>query len=243
MTLSDLSQLEILKALLTLAFVLISLIVGLKILSKYFSHKQPELITVGLTWIFLSSPWWPLPVTFLTIALFNYALEPMVYLYLMTAFVPLALINWMYSFASLTYPRKKWLIFIPTLVILTTYMILYHVFLVLSPDLIGTHQGGFQFSRSLMVNLVALLSILITLITGFLFARKSFRSDDKRIKWKGRFLFIGIVSFVLGAMLDIVSTGNPFLQTVNRIILSSAALEYYLGFFLPDRIANALIEE
>jgi len=107
LTLEDLSQLVILRAVFTLAFVLVSMIVGIRILSKYFAYKKKELITVGLTWIFISSAWWPLAFTFLGILLFNYALEPTVYLYLMTAFIPLALISWVYSFANLVYPSKK----------------------------------------------------------------------------------------------------------------------------------------
>lgn len=243
LTLNDLTELEILRAIFTLIFVGISLIVGLRIISKYRSYKNPELLTVGLTWIFLSSPWWPLPITFILILLFNYALEPMVYLYLMTAFVPAALICWIYSFSSLMYSKKKWYIFTPFLIVCAFYMVAYHIFLFIAPELIGTHQGGFQYSRSFLVNGFAVFSLIITFITAILFSFKSIRSEDKTVRWKGRFLLIGILAFVLGSILDLFSTGNPFLQTTNRIILTLSAVGYYLGFFLPQRVADVLIKE
>ena len=62
-----LSGLEYLQGGLTLAFVLISLILGIIIISKYFNYKNRQLLLVGLTWIFLVSPYWPDAISFLMI--------------------------------------------------------------------------------------------------------------------------------------------------------------------------------
>ncbi len=51
MGIEQLTELDILHGIFTSLFVLISLIVGLRILFKYFEHKRKELITVGIAWI------------------------------------------------------------------------------------------------------------------------------------------------------------------------------------------------
>ncbi|MBN1800290.1 MAG: hypothetical protein JW891_02230 [Candidatus Lokiarchaeota archaeon] len=44
---------------LTLSFTLISLILGILLILKYLRYKEKQLLLVGITWIFLTSPWWP----------------------------------------------------------------------------------------------------------------------------------------------------------------------------------------
>jgi hypothetical protein len=56
---------EILYGILSVIFVFIAIIIGLRILTKYFELKMKELITVGLALIFLSSAWWGSAFSFL----------------------------------------------------------------------------------------------------------------------------------------------------------------------------------
>ncbi len=78
-----------------------------------------------------------------------------------------------------------------------------------------------------------------------LFTRKSLESDDKKTQWKGRFLILAFISFTIGSTLEVMLFLDPpeILRTIVRIILILSTIEYYLGFFLPDRLAAWLIKE
>lgn len=243
MDISDLTQIELLRAIFTLAFVALSFTVGLRILVKYFKYKNSDLITVGLSWIFLSSPWWPLAFTLVSVLLFNYAFDPIVYLYLMTGFVPVALIFWTYSFASLVYKDSKLKVFLPFLIICGLYMVIYHTFLIVDSNLIAVYGGRFEYQRTMFVTLFLIFAIAVTLITGTMFGLKSLQSSDTIIRLKGKFLLIAFFSFVTAALLETFSYGSPVLQTLVRVILITASIEYYLGFFMPDKVAEMLIKK
>jgi len=169
----DLTELEILYRTFTLIFVLISLIVGLKILSKYFSFKQKELITVGFSWIFLTSPWWGVAVSFILYITFDYVIEQATFLILANTFVPVALILWIYSFCNLAYKNlKKYFVSI-YLIICVSYEIFLTFFIFTNPDIIGTFEQTFYLQPSLYTMIFQAFSILTALITGILFTKQS----------------------------------------------------------------------
>lgn len=243
MGIEEFTSLDIMRALFALIFVIISLISGLKILGKYFKHKNKSFISVGLTWIFISTPWWPLPITLITVFFFNYALEPLVYLYLMTAFIPLALIFWIISFAILIYPTHKKQIIIPYLIICMSYFIIYHILFFINLDYISKYKGHFQYQHSIFIYIFLVFTLFSAMITGFLFALKSTKSEDPRIQWKGRFLFLAILLFIIGVFFDTFSFGSVIMQTIARFILIFSAIEYYMGFFLPKKLENWLTKD
>jgi len=60
-----LSGLDILHSIFTLVTVLISIIIGLIITSKYFKVKQTNVLLIGLFWTGLTFPWLPTVITFI----------------------------------------------------------------------------------------------------------------------------------------------------------------------------------
>jgi len=242
MTLNDLTELDIYRAIFTSIFVIISLIVGIKIILKYFKLKNKELITIGMAWILMSSSYYSLTISFVTIILFNYSLEPILYIFFFQAFLIPGLICWIYSFANLSYPQYKKNIYYPYLIFCVVYEILFLILLFVDFNLIAVYEGGFIYRRTMFSILFLIVGILTVLISGILFGVKSLKSEDIRIKWKGRFFMIAIFSYVIGGALDVFSAGNLILQIVNRLILISSAIEYYFGFFFPEWLANILIK-
>lgn len=243
MLITEMTDLDILRAIFTLVFVVISIIVGIKIILEYFKIGNPELITIGFAWIFVSFPWTPLVISFITIILFNYALDPVLYLFLMRAFLPIGLICWIYAFSALTYPKKKKKIFIPYLIICVVYEIILLYFLFTDYSIIATYEGGFTYRHSLFTTLFLAFVVLSILFTMILFVRKSLKSKDELIQWKGRFFVLAIIFFITGAFLEIFSAGNPVLQIAIRLMLIVSAIKYYFSFFLPDFLAKRLVKE
>ena len=242
MGIEELSELDILHGIFTTLFVVVSLLVGLRILLKYFEHRRNELITVGLAWMTISTPWIGNSLSFLLYITFEYRLELVPYLFMENIFIPLALICWIYSFSTLVYPRLVKKLTILFVLICIPYEIFLIIALIINPEMIGTLEGMFDSHHTIIPNAFRVFGIFVVLITGIIFARTSMKSEDPTVQWKGRFLLIGMVSFTIGALLDAVLTFTPLDLVLVRLLLISSSIEYYLGFFLPDVIANKLIK-
>ena len=245
MGIEQLSGLDLLHGIFTLLFVIISLLVGIRILLKAFevSFGRREYIAVGIAWMSISTPWFGNSFSFLLFVIFGYRLELVPYLFLENVFIPLAIICWIYAFSTLVYPnsvKKMTLIFG---VICIAYEIYLIANLILNPGNIGTLEGNFDSSHTLIPNLFKIFGIIVVLITGVIFAKKSMNADDKSTQWNGRFLLIAMISFTVGAFLDVVLSVSPIELIIVRLILISSAIEYYLGFFLPNSVAKRLLKE
>ncbi len=241
MILQILSQENIIIASFTLLFVIISLTVGVKISLKYFSLRAKELILVGIAWICLSSPWWSAPFSFLTYAFFGVVWEIHVFFIIGNIFIPVALISWIYAFAKMAYDKVKTKLLIIYSIICTAFLIFFLIFMVIDVNLIGEFDGTFDARYVSFTRIFQAFAILSALLTGVLFALKSFKSDDATIRWKGRFLLIAFISFSAAAILDSGFALGIIGVIIIRLLLISSAIEYYLGFLLPDRIAKWLI--
>lgn len=83
----ELNEYQLYNGIFSTIFVVISVIIGLRILLRYSKFEKKELITVGLTWIFLSSPWWSAVYVFWG-ALFNIEFEVIFNIFITYAFIP-----------------------------------------------------------------------------------------------------------------------------------------------------------
>jgi hypothetical protein len=243
MGLAELTDIEILQGSFTLVFCIISIILGLRIFSKYFSLKRKELIHVGLAWALLSSAWWGSGFSFLFIVLFNYKFEPILFLLLGNMFIPIAILNWMYAIGILMYQNSKNKIAAIFIIFGIFYEILLIACLLIDPSLVGMVRGTFYYQPSLIFMILQIVALLITIITGILFSTKSMKSPDLEVKWKSRFLLCGFIFFVIGAAIDAIVTLTPLLLVIVRLILIFAAILYYLGFLLPDSISKIIIKK
>jgi hypothetical protein len=243
MALTDLTELEILQGIFTLIFVLISIVLGLIILLKYFSIKRKELIFVGAAWIFLSSGWWGSAFSFLSIILLNYMFSPFLYLFVGNVFIPVAVLCWIYAIGRLIYTKSKNKILALFLAICIPYEIIIVVLLIINPSLVGTMKGTFYSQPALFAMIFQIFALLVTIITGFTFSIRSMKSKEPEIKWKGRFLLFGFISFTIGAFIDALITLDPITLVVVRLLLIASSILYFFGFLLPDRIAKLLISK
>jgi len=242
MGIEDLNELEIVSGSFSLVFVIISIIIGFMLISKYFSLKNRTLLTVGLSWIFLSSSWWSRSISFLTIIFFDFALDAFLYLFLLNAFIPISILCWIYSFFSLIEYDSKKRISIAYLIICIVYEVFLIIFLFTYPEIIGSVQffsanGG---PLSIAFQIFAIFSFLIT---GIIFARKSLESNDPKIQLKGKILLVAFISFTIAALYEAIMPLTPLSLALIRILLISSAVEYFFGFFLPDRLADLLIKQ
>lgn len=234
--------------LLIMIFIIISFIIGLKIIYKYQENKRKTFITVGLAWIFYSASWWNDMIKFIIsdIGGIMYTEQDNYLVYLLT--VPLssiAMIFWIYSFCEMTYPNwKKRILLIYLPIAILSFIRLFFLY----------NENSFLITILFIISDVILGIFIITfIITGYLFFEQTRKSDLLNIRWKGRFLLIAFISFTVGSSLEMIfdiffyefSGETIFLlyYTITRIILISSAIEYYLGFFIPKRLLRFLMKK
>ena len=84
-------------------------------------------------------------------------------------------------------------------------------------------------------------------MTGFKFARKSIKSENKEVRLKGKLLQFAFIAFTIAALLEktarsiLVGTVFPdptilllsVILVIVRVLLISSAIAFYGGFLLP----------
>jgi hypothetical protein len=241
MILEGLTQLDFLNGIFSLLFVVVAFIIGIKLISVYFKYQKIEMITVGLTWIFLSSAWWGIVVLFLGYVLFDYRIGTIPYLIIGNIFVPVALVCWIYSFSSMTYPEHKKTIVLIYSVISIIYEIILLILLFIDYRLIGYFETEFYLVSEIYPTIYQIFAVVTAIITGIIFTKKALESEDEEIKWKGRFLLTAFITFTIAAFAEAIVLLTPLLLVIMRIILIFSTFAYYLGFFLPKFVSKRLI--
>ncbi|TFG04070.1 MAG: hypothetical protein EU539_11645 [Promethearchaeota archaeon] len=237
-----LNPFEILQGILTLIFVLISILLGLSIISKYRLQRNRLFILVGITWICVISPYWPDAISIISILFFNASLGEPLYFFLAMAFIPLVHVTWILAITDMMFKSKQKPIMAFIIVEAFLYEIVFLYFLFTDPSLIGTQVAPFDVDWTYFIIIYLFLSIIAFTITGLLFARESLRSENEEIRLKGKFLLIAFISFAVGAFFESAMVLNEITLVIIRIIVLTAAFEFYIGFTLPSIVKKAFIK-
>ncbi|MFX0188561.1 MAG: hypothetical protein ACFE8A_12595 [Candidatus Hodarchaeota archaeon] len=236
--LSELSPFDIIQGSFSLTFVVISIILGIIIISKYFKVKTRDYILLGIGMIGMSNPWLPDAISFLMIIFLNSNLWPEISFIIGYAFLPFVVLCWLMAFTNLYYEEKQKITLIIFSIPFSILEIFFFYLLFTDSTLIGTFVGPFQIRWALFMNLFLLCLIAIVIITGILFTSQSIKSDNLEVKIKGKFLFVAFISFTIAAIIESLFHLDPVTVVITRSILISSAIEFYIGFILPKWIRN-----
>lgn len=149
----------------------------------------------------------------------------------------------MYGISILLFPQSTKKIVAITSVICIPYEIVLIAILAINPSMVGAKEGKFNSDAGLLPTVFIIIALLVILITMFMFIRQSLRSENLKIKWKGRFLLIAVILLIIGSFMDATITLTATTLLIARIILMWRLIFSYLGWLLPDRIANWLIKD
>jgi hypothetical protein len=234
--------LEILQGSLGLVWVLIAIIIGLKTIARAIAiNRTRDLITVGLSYIFVSSAWFGVAFQFISYGIFDVKLDAFTYLMVANIFIPIAIICWIWSYCEILKPNSRNLIFVFFFGFAVVWEVTILIGLATDISLVGTLNSTFDSSHSPILLIFVLTGVFMFLITGIIFAVKSMRLEDPEVQWKGRFLLLAWISFGIGSILDAALPLNALTLIVIRIVLITSAVEFYFGFFLPKKITKKLI--
>ncbi|MFW9866497.1 MAG: hypothetical protein ACFFEN_10420 [Candidatus Thorarchaeota archaeon] len=240
----QLSPFEIFYGSFTFVSVIISTILGLFIALKYVKQRKVELLLVGITWILLASPYWSDAIQFILVMLFEVELSTPLYFFLANTFIAPIHITWSIAFTNFLFKKqqKKLLAFFITEA--TLFEVVFLVLFFLNPASIGDQQSAFVVEWALWIQVYLLFSIILFLVTGFLFARASLKVKEPEIKLKGKFLIIAFISFTIGTIIDVVGAESPTEITIllARIFVIVSSICFYIGFTLPNFIKKIFIK-
>lgn len=240
----ELNTLQLFQGSFTLVFVLISLVLGLIIISKYFTYRKRQYLLVGITWIFLVSPYWPDAISFLLILITRSKLHEPTYFFIANGFIPPLHITWIIVITDFIYKEKqKYLLWIFSIEAIASEII-FLTFFFINPYLIGTPQPNpFVVEWNLLIDLYLIISIALFLLTGILFAKQSLQSEMKEFKYRGRFLIAAFITFTIGTLIDVILELNEITIVIARLFVIIAAFCFYFGFTMPNFIKKILIKE
>ncbi|MBN1801558.1 MAG: hypothetical protein JW891_08645 [Candidatus Lokiarchaeota archaeon] len=231
-TFNDLNPQEIFTGIFAVIFVSISVFIGLLFLKKYFNSKRIEQLSLGLTWVLLSSGWWGSAFSFLSIIISGYAFRTFEFLFLNNAFFILAIIFWIYSFVHIFYQDKEKNILIITTIIFSTLDAIFICLLIIDPTSVGQVNGYFYQDSGIYLSILNYLIPLVSFILGVFFSVMSIKHDEPSIRKRGIILLIAFSSLLIGALGSELFENELILLTIMRIILLSSAIEYYVAFFI-----------
>ena len=239
----DLTQIEILQGTTSLIYAISGSIIGLIIAAKYLKHEKKELLGIGISLALITAPWYGAGISFLTIVILGYGLNDSIYFYINYGLLPFALISWMYGISILIFPKwiKKNVII--SVIICIPYEMVLIILLAIDPSMVGTKQGMFNSDAALIPTIFIIFGLLVTLITMLMFIRVCLRSDSLKVKWQGRFLLIAVILLIIGSFMDAIITLNPMILIITKIILMIRLVFSYLGWLMPDKIANWLVKQ
>jgi len=250
LSIQELNHYQWIHGIFTLIFVIISILIGLQILSKYFKaegEKFSEFILVGLTYIFLSSAWWGPAFNFLVFVTTGIPLPPLLFVILNNAFVPVAIVCWIYAYSGLQMISIKKELRLSYLIISVIWEIVFLILIILSLETFYTFEytaAGIYYTKRAWIMLIYPIFALVSgLITGVLFGKQGLSSQDKVIRWKGIFLMLAFSLFVGISFLDAflpIEIGISVI--IIRSLLIFSGFCYYLGFFMPKSIKTILIK-
>lgn len=239
----ELSLLEFLQGFFTFIFVIISLILGFIIMLKYVKIKERVFLLVGASWILLISPYWPDAISFIMIILLGVPLDTATYLFVAIFFFPLVHITWMIALTDFLFEKRK----IPIMIFFISETILFEVvflyFFFTDLSLVGIQQGLFYIKFADFVIFYLILSIIVFAITGVIFAREYLKSSEKAIRLEGIFLLLAFVTFGIGTFMEVIVPLTEITIVLVRIIIISAAFEFYIAFTLPKWVRNIFLKE
>ncbi len=233
---------------LSFVFVILSTIVGIIIITRYFKEKNITILYMGGALILIACPWWPSTISlFLGLATGGTGLPETYYIILGNVMIPGFHILFTASLMELKWPDKKNLMLGVLIAIDIVFEILLFLF-VFDTNLRHSQLGMLQSPSITDIEFVGMLQIYLTLtiiyivVLGIIIARETMLLIDREIRLKGKFLLMSFICFGIGAFMDGMLDLTAPIIAISRSFLISAAIFFYLGFILPKWLKDRFLK-
>jgi hypothetical protein len=223
--------------------VLIFIIAGILIASKYFKVKNKTYIWWAIGVLGMGLPWAGGGFSFLLIIFTGVPFSLSQYLFVSLFFQSITLMFWMWTITELKYKDKQKVILGIFGVIGIIYEMYLLYYLANNPVVIGKFiDPPLDINYVGLTMLYAIFLLIAVSVSLLLFVGSSLKSDQAEIRLKAIFNLLGIVSFIIGSILDGYISVNILAVFIVRILLISSAIEFYIGWILPESVKKIFIK-
>ena len=218
----------------TLIYMGIVFFIGIKIISKYFKIKDKTFLYAGIGFIGVAFPWSGVAINFISFVFFDVVPSMEIHFLFHGGFSSIFIFFWIMAILNLSgiqpKKREKYLIYIGVLSFIVEIMYLSVIFY--DTTLIGTLINEIQVDYATFNEMYLLTQLIIVLISGLWLARKSLKSEDKRILLKGKLLLIAFILFPITSVLEVLIPLIPII-IVARFLGIITEILVYGGLILP----------
>jgi hypothetical protein len=234
---------EYINGITSLILLIVSIVIGAKIMGKYFEFKNRDMFLIGFMWLGVSEIYLPTGLSFLLVLFTGVSLPVEIFFLIGNVLLPIVFLSWLIAFTDLVYKDKQKIIIYIFVIIGIVFEIFFFYFLFTNPIIIGEIHKSITavYNPFLLSYLMLMLGILV--ITGFLFARESIRSEDPEIKLKGKIQMVAFISVLIGNTLNGIIVEEIIPMIICRLILISAIIEFYYGTFLSNWLKKLFLKD
>jgi len=237
----SLNPIEILNGVFGIIYVIVSILVGIILISKCFQNKNTIYIYVGLTWIGLSTLWLAASISFILALTTGQGLPPVPYFLIGVSLIPIFLFIWMIAFTSLAFNEYRKVILIIFAIYGFLFEIIFFYFLLTNPSLIGMQITPIDTDWGLFMTVYFISIIIIAIITGGLFGQKSMKSPEPEIQLRGKIILRAFIIWGFGSVMDTIIE-FPLIRTLAIILLILASVLWYFAFTLPEFLKKRFLK-
>lgn len=239
----ELELIDIVNGISSLAFLIISLILGFKIISKYFKFKRKEFILVGIAGILLSELFWPITISFLLVLVIDENLSPELLLFIGIFLLPFTVLIWLKIFTNFSHKERQNLLLIIFVIEGILFEILFIYFLFTDLSIIGFRQGSMDIRYGLFISIYLFFLLIIVIVVGTIFSLESLKSDNPHTRIRGKFFILAYYSFFIAGIFEILRDSSMLLLIISRVLLILSGMEFYVGFMFPNWIKKLYFRE
>lgn len=228
----------------TLIYMAVNIFVGIIIISRYFQLKSRTFLYAGIGFIGVALPWSGVAINFLSVLLFNTVPPLEVYFFFHGGMSSIFLFIWLVAIMNLTeidpIKKKKLLVLFGVIAIIMT--IVYNSIVFTDTSILGTPINEIQMDYALFSEVYLLTQLIIVLISGYWLSKESLKSEDNRVRLKGKLIAIGFGLFGFASIIEVLIPLIPVIITA-RILLVITAILIYAGLILPKWLKRLVFKE
>ncbi|TXT61089.1 MAG: membrane protein of unknown function [Promethearchaeota archaeon] len=238
----QISTINLVQGFTAIVMVIVALVIGARISLKYREAKQRAFLGLGIGWFLLTSPWWSEVVTLIFQEFLGIPVPEGFAVILSTVLIPATLVIWAYASSLLIQGKKMQFAFYGVCIYAVIFQITLFVAYFTDYTLLATRPNvGLRTTDLLAIFLILTLLIFVSL--GLIFSIKATRVGTPETKYKGYFLVMAFILFLIGSALDSILSweGLPIIVPILvRTIQISSSVLFYLGYFLPKPLLKKL---
>ncbi|MFX0070802.1 MAG: hypothetical protein ACFFAO_06905 [Candidatus Hermodarchaeota archaeon] len=225
-----------------IVFVVISLIVSIKLILKYFKLKKKDLLYTGITWFGIILPWFATSLSFVYTITTGELISYTSYILIAIPFLPIAVFFWLITFTDLVAVDKKKVILGLFSIYGIIFEIMFFYLLFTQPNQLGEMVPPFRPKYAIFIQVNLVILIVFAFTTAVIFSIYAMRSSNPEVVLKGKFLLYAFVVFFTVAILETIITPDV-ITIIKRIFMISSAIAFYFGFYLPNWLKDRILEK